>query len=71
MSEVQGVNFDRRKWTSDKARQWMRQNKYKPIKRVHKTANQLRYRIKNPKRFRRFRVKELGKGISLVLGFKR
>ena len=36
---------------------------------VEKTANFIRIRIASPKKFIRFRVKALGKGIKAIIGF--
>lgn len=38
---------------------------------IEKTANYIRIRVASPKRFIRFRIKELGKGIRAVIGFKK
>jgi hypothetical protein len=35
---------------------------------VEETANQYRYRVKDPSAFEKFRVKELGKGVKITLG---
>ena len=71
MSQIQSIVFDRDKFTTAKARAFLQRNKLVPIKRVDKTKNKLRYRIKTPKLFKRFRVKKIKKGISLIFGFKK
>lgn len=69
-SEVQSVVFDKKYFKSAKdARTWLTNNNFKPIKRVDKKANTLRYRITDPKQYKDFRMKKIKKGISLVLGF--
>ena len=35
---------------------------------IEETANQYRYRVKDPAAFEKFRVKELGKGVKITLG---
>ena len=70
MSEIQAVLFKNTKWDSKKSRDWLKKNKYVPIKRVHKTDTFLRYRLKEPNQYKRFITKKLGKGIELIIGFK-
>lgn len=70
MSEIQAVIFKKRYWDSKKARNWLSKNKIKPIKPVHKTLNYLRYRIRNPKIFKRFFMKEISPSIKLVIGVR-
>ena len=48
--DIQALLFNRDDWTPDKARRYMKRNKYEPIKRVHKTDKYLRYRLKHPKK---------------------
>ncbi len=55
-------------WNSNKAREWLKKHDYKPIKRVHKTENTLRYRLRPPK-FKRYITKKIKNGINLVIGF--
>ncbi len=66
---IQAVIFNKKRFTADKAREWLRKHDYKAIKRVDKTKNFLRYRLKNPKQFRTFTTKPLNKSISLIMGF--
>jgi len=70
-SEVQSILFDIKKYNAKQSREWLKKHpQYKPIKRVHKTVDKLRYRIQEPSQFVRFRTKKLGDGIELILGFK-
>lgn len=71
-SDVQSIVFDREKWNANEARKWMVKNRVgKPIKRVDKTPNKLRYRLKEVSLFKRFRTKVIpDRGISFILGFK-
>lgn len=77
-SEIQSVLFDSRVFDTIKARQWLKKHKMNPIKRVDKMGNQLRYRMINPAKFKRFiTLKNLGtkfvrkqsEGIMFVIGF--
>ena len=47
-----------------------KKHKYKPIKRVDKTLNYLRYRLVEPNKFKNFIMKKTGIGINLVIGYK-
>jgi len=69
MAELQAVIFDNKKFTSTLARVWLRNHKHKPIKRVHKTKNFLRYRLREPGTnltTKRYFMKDLGDGIRGV-----
>ena len=70
-TKIQSVRFILSKgWTSDQARNWLKANDIKPIKRVDKTANELRYRILSPGKFTSFRTIKTDKGINIILGIK-
>ncbi len=70
MSKVQSVLFDKTKWTSPRARRWLKKNDLNPIKRADITENKLRYRIRDPRKFKEFRTISVGRstGIQFVLG---
>ena len=68
-SQIHSVVFDDKVWTSTNARLWLKQHNLKAIKRVDKTENTLRYRIKDPKLFKRFTTQVLPNHINLVLGW--
>ena len=57
-------------WTPTLMRAWLKKHKLKAIKPVHKMGTQLRYRIKDPKLFKRFTTKKIG-NIYLVIGWKK
>jgi hypothetical protein len=72
MSKVQAVLFENDKWNVSKARAWLKKNNYRPIKRVHKTANFLRYRIREPSIKKQYRTITFGKkleGIRAILEY--
>ncbi len=69
-SEIQSIYFTHPEWTTTKARQWLKLNNYKPIKRVHKLGSELRYRLTVPEQYKKFRTKKSPNGIHFVLGFK-
>lgn len=66
--EVQAVLFNKDKWTSTKARTWLKKHDYKPIKRAHITKNEIRFRITEPKYDDYRTIKLNNSGIELVLG---
>ncbi len=71
MSEIQAVLFEKKVWDSKMARKWLKKNKMKPIKKVHKTKNLLRYRLRSPRKYKRFRMKSIPKfSLKFVIGFK-
>lgn len=67
-SKIQAVIFNIDMWTTDKARKWLKEHDLIPIKRVHKTARFLRYRIMEPT-FNHYKTKILDNGIEIVYGF--
>ena len=44
-TEVHALMFDKKHFNADKARKWLKENKYTPRHRVEKTENYLRYNI--------------------------
>ena len=70
-STIQSVMFDNEIWNTTQARKWLKNNNLKPMKRVDKTENYLRYRMIDPSQFKKFRIITLKgvKGIKFVLGF--
>lgn len=68
MSETQAVLFKIKDgWTSMKARNWLKKNNLKAIKKVHKTGSLLRYRIKEPE-YKYYITKSQKNGINIVIG---
>ncbi len=65
--EIQSVIFPKKKYSATKAKQWLKKKKLKPIKKVDKTINFLRYRIRQPK-YKKYITKKIPNGISLILG---
>lgn len=66
---IQAVLFDKILWNEKKAIQWLKDNSYNPIKPVHITIKNLRYRIADPNTFKILRTKKLKNGISLIYGY--
>lgn len=65
---IHSIIFESSKFTSTSARKWLKDHKYTPIKRVDKTTNYLRYRIRDPSLFKSFITKEISPGIKFVIG---
>lgn len=65
---VQAVIFSSDLFTNAKAKNWLVSHRYVPIKGVDKTANYLRYRIRDPSQFSGFVIKEISPGIKIVFG---
>lgn len=68
--EVHSIIFDNKKFDTTAARNWLRMYGYMPIKHVDKTKNYLRYRIRDPKLFKSFVIKEITDGVKFVFGIK-
>lgn len=68
-SLIQAIRFDRTRWTADQARKWLTSHNFHPIKRVDKTAGELRYRLRPPDQFRSYATKQTGEGINFIIGF--
>jgi len=63
---LQSVVFDSNYWTSKQALKFLKKHNIKPLKRVHKINNNLRYRINEPNARYKYITKKLNDGISLV-----
>jgi hypothetical protein len=70
MTEIQSIYFMSPPWTTTTARAWLRKEKHTPIKRVHKNGHELRYRMTEPKQYKRFRTKKFNDGVYFVYGIK-
>ena len=68
-SEIQSMLFDKQIYSQSQAKAFLKKNGLKPIKKVHVTKNKLRYRIRPPGKFKKFRIKKIEKGIEAVIGF--
>lgn len=72
MHELQSVIFQNEYYNAKTAMIYLKKHKLKPIKRVHKTKNTLRYRIKDPIQYKKFssRKNKIDK-ITFVFGLKK
>lgn len=64
---IQAVLFDTDNYTSSKARKWLKDHNFEPIKRVHKTENYLRYRIVEPNDKDIYRIKRINKYLKFII----
>lgn len=76
MSQIHSVVFltDNKKWSLAKTRKWLKKHDMIPIKDVDKVKvkgkiSQYRYRLKDPKKFKRFITKKTKDDINFVIGF--
>jgi hypothetical protein len=68
---IQAILFHINKWTTDKARQYLKQNSFTPIKRVHITDKYLRYRITEPNyNLYNYIIKRGNNHIDYIIGIK-
>jgi len=65
--KVQAIIFDNKHFNTSKARAWLKKNKYKPIKRVDKKKNTLRYRLIAPNKKYQYRTIKMGEHIKGVM----
>lgn len=70
MSKVQSIIFKKSKYNSNEARKWLKKHNYSPIKRVDKTINYLRYRIRAPSKKYNYFIKEITPSIKFVFMIK-
>ena len=68
MSEIQSIAFDRKLWTPKKAKFWLKIHNHKIINRVD--GKYLRWIIQKPIDIYGIRVKDVGEGIRMLVGFK-
>lgn len=66
-TKIQSIMFNNKKYDSKKARKWLKKYNYKPIKRVDKTKNYLRYRIREPNEKLEYRIISFNKDIKAVI----
>lgn len=68
-AEVQSIIFDIDKFGLNDAIKWLLKHKRK-ITKVDQTHKTYRFRQKNPKNYKRFRIKKIADGIKFIYGFK-
>ena len=71
VSEIQSIIFDRDIWTVRKAVEWLRLHQFKFNKiDLPFDAKTIRFRQQSPGKFKRFRIKNIGRSIKFIFGFK-
>jgi hypothetical protein len=68
---IHSILFDKYYWPNSKDRLYYIRHHFnlEPIKRVHTTERYYRYRIVDPKLFKKFRTIHLNNNITVVLGY--
>lgn len=66
---LQSIIFDKKSWTPKRALNWVISHNYRPKKMVDVTDRKIRFRLREPKQFRRFITKDIGNGIKFIIGF--
>lgn len=69
MPEVQAILFKKKYYSTKRARKWLKDNNFRAIKRVHKTNEFLRYRLRKPSKKRKYRVKNFSKTIKAIIEY--
>jgi hypothetical protein len=65
----QAVLFERLRWTPDEAKAWLKAHGYR-YGAMRATERYLRFRQFDPVGKHQYRVKQLGNGVVMVIGFK-
>ena len=67
---VQSVHFPEKHWNEKDAEEWLKEHKFIPLKGVDKELHGwLRYRIADPRDFKRFITRKLKNHVNLIIGF--
>ena len=69
MSHIQSVLFDKNYWDIFDSINWLHYHHLYPIKSPHITKKFIRYRIKDPKYFRRLRTIKTKDHLDIIVGF--
>jgi hypothetical protein len=66
---LQAILFDRFKWSTQDAKQWLKEHSFLPIKKVHITNKFKRFRIAEPdyKKYK-YRISHGDNGVSFIIG---
>lgn len=62
---VQSILFNKLYFTKRKAIEWLEDNEFVPLK-IHETDKFYRFRMLEPKKGSRYRVKKFNKGIEFI-----
>jgi hypothetical protein len=63
---LESILFNKNQYTGAQARKWLLANNYKSIKTVKTSKNNIRYRINEPKQGYKYRLQNMGNGITFV-----
>lgn len=65
---LEAILFDKAYFTKNEAFKWLNKNGYKPLK-IHETDNFYRFRLIEPIRGARYRIKKIFPGIEFLFMF--
>lgn len=68
-NNIQAIIFDADTYSAGEARRWLARHQYKPLKRVHRTAHYLRYRLKEPQEDAKYKTLDFGHGIKSIVAY--
>lgn len=68
-SAIQSIIFDKKLWTPEQALEWIVTHRFRTKKIVDITDRKIRFRIRDPKQFKRFITKTVNDGIQFIIGF--
>lgn len=67
---IQSVLFDKKRFSPERAKQWLSNHKLHPIKDMHETKDKYRFRIKEPDEDNfYYRTKKIDHGIEIIVMF--
>ena len=66
-TKVQAIIFDKKFWTVKRAKQWLNDHNYEPLKPVDITKNFYRFRITWPTNRYNYRIITFGDGIKAII----
>ena len=71
IDKIQSVMFDKKKWSKNKAVEWLKSTPFisnYPKHNPRITDNYYRFRQYDPARFKEYRIFNFGNGIKLIMG---
>lgn len=70
IQSVYGMAHGPKSWTPASLRAWIIAEGMKPTKPAERVGDEIRFRLRDPRGFSRFRTKVLKNGVHLTLGFR-
>ena len=66
MSKLHAVWFNKSLFDKDSSLQWLFEHKIDPIKKVHETTNNFKYRIRKPNKTKKYYSKYITDGVLFI-----